>query len=44
MPVNFKLRAIAREREREMERDARERDPAVMRFQQRAETRVRTEL
>ncbi len=33
IPVNFKLRAIARERERA---------PAVMRFQQRAETRART--
>ncbi len=35
MPVNFKLRAIARERE--MRARERERAPAVMRFQQRTD-------
>ncbi len=43
MPVNFKLRAIERERVREREREmrARESAPAMMHFQQRTETRTR---
>ncbi len=56
MPVNFKLRVIAiernareremraHEREREMRVRKRESAPAVMRFQHRAETWVRTEF